>query len=593
MISMVWNADETTREYREGMGKLETAFQMAGYGSDVARSAFRSMYHILGDNDTATEASQLLAQLAENEQQISDWGTIAAGVLGTFGDSLPIEGLIESANETAKVGAVTGSLADALNWVGISEDAFNDKLEACADTSARTTLITDTLREQYSAAAAALEENNAEVLTYNDRQLAMQDSMANLGETVGEVKSAFMDKLAPAIGKAADKLAEWIGKIDVDAIFEKINTIAENFQFGWEMISKIWGAAVDFFSEVGEGIKAVFDGIGEFFSIIFQAANDAIVIIFEALPGFFSGIWEGIKSIFSTVVEFFTENFSNAWASIQAVWSAVVGFFTEVWNGITTVFSVVVSFFSSMFSSAWSTVRSVWSVVVGFFSGIWNGIRSAFSSVSSFFSSAFSNAVSGIKSVWGSITSFFSGKWESIKNVFSGAFSAFANIGSNIVSGIKNGIANGWAALTGWVAEKAKSLLNAAKNALGIKSPSRAFRDVVGKNIPLGIEAGIEDTAPKLVRTINNLIDPDDFSDVHNKYNMVATRRWANGGVAAVKVDNSALILAIDALSRKIDNLKIYLDTGVMVGEMSSGINRTLGKVYSKDRRLVLEDGLG
>lgn len=43
------------------------------------------------------------------------------GVSGTFGDALPIEGLIESANETAKVGKVTGVLADALNWAGISE----------------------------------------------------------------------------------------------------------------------------------------------------------------------------------------------------------------------------------------------------------------------------------------------------------------------------------------------------------------------------------------------------------------------------------------------------------------------------------------
>ena len=50
---------------------------------------------------------------------------------------LPIEGMIESANETAKVGEVTGSLADALNWVGISEDAFNEKLAACSSESER------------------------------------------------------------------------------------------------------------------------------------------------------------------------------------------------------------------------------------------------------------------------------------------------------------------------------------------------------------------------------------------------------------------------------------------------------------------------
>ena len=588
MVSSVWNIDDTTREYREGIGKLETAFQMAGYGSDVAKSAFSSMYRILGDNDTATEASQLLAQLAENEQQISDWGTIAAGALGTFGDSIPIEGLIESANETAKVGIVTGVLADALNWVGISEDEFNEKLAECSDTSERTALITDTLKGQYSDAAAALEENNAEIISYNESQLAMQDSMSNLGEAVGNVKSAFMDKLAPAIGKAADKLAEWIGKIDVDAIFDKISTIVENFKFGWDMISQIWGAVVEFFTTIGEGIMAAFAGVGEFLSAVFQAANDAITWIFEALPGFFSGIWEGIKSAFATVVEFFTELFTNAWKGVQTVWSVVVGFFTGIWNGITTVFSVVVTFFSNMFSSAWNTVQTIWSAVVGFFSGIWEGIKSVFSAVVSFFSGKFSGAINGIKSVWSSITSFFSEKWESIKSVFSNALSSFAEIGSDIVQGIKNGIKNGWSKLTGWVKEKAESLLNAAKEALGIKSPSKEFRDVIGKNIPLGIGVGIEKAMPDLLRTMDNLISPDSLIGNYDFAPTIRSHYTTGKYKETAERDDRALVAAINALNNKLDNIKIYLDTGVMVGEMSTELDKRLYKNYSITKKAVI-----
>ena len=62
------------------------------------------------------EASQLLAKLVTNEQDVTEWTKIAAGVYGTFGDSLPVEGLIEAANETARTGTVTGVLADAINW---------------------------------------------------------------------------------------------------------------------------------------------------------------------------------------------------------------------------------------------------------------------------------------------------------------------------------------------------------------------------------------------------------------------------------------------------------------------------------------------
>src|SRR5699024_1140866 len=92
--------DGATEEYRIAQGKLNTAYEAAGYSAQTATQAYRDFYGILGDTDTATEASQLLAKLAENEQDVSTWTRIAAGVSGTFGDSLPIEGLIEAANET-------------------------------------------------------------------------------------------------------------------------------------------------------------------------------------------------------------------------------------------------------------------------------------------------------------------------------------------------------------------------------------------------------------------------------------------------------------------------------------------------------------
>ncbi len=97
MVGALWNLDEATEEYRIAQGKLQTAFEAAGYSVEDAEKAYTEFYKILGDTDTATEASQLLAQLADNEEDLSEWTNIAAGVYGTFGDALPIEGLIEAA----------------------------------------------------------------------------------------------------------------------------------------------------------------------------------------------------------------------------------------------------------------------------------------------------------------------------------------------------------------------------------------------------------------------------------------------------------------------------------------------------------------
>lgn len=200
----IWNLDETTEEFRRAQGRLNTAFEIAGYGADTAQEAYTGFYKILGDTDTATEASQLLAQLAENAQDVSTWTQIAAGVSGTFGDSLPIEGLIEASNETAKVGEVTGSLADALNWVGISEDQFNEKLAACSSESERNRLIMETLADQYDAASEAFYRNNEALVASRESQVLMDQSLGKLGETISTLKSQLQSEFMPAISGVVD-----------------------------------------------------------------------------------------------------------------------------------------------------------------------------------------------------------------------------------------------------------------------------------------------------------------------------------------------------------------------------------------------------
>lgn len=181
--------DGATEEYRIAQGKLNTAFDAANMSADAARASYRNFYAILGDTDTATEASQLLAKLTRSEEDITKWTKISAGVLGTFGDSLPIEGLIEASNETAKVGTVTGVLADALNWVGISEDKFNEQLEKAGSEASRNKLIMDTLSTSYDKASDAFYANNQQVINSRRNQATLQEITAKLGDTSAKVKN--------------------------------------------------------------------------------------------------------------------------------------------------------------------------------------------------------------------------------------------------------------------------------------------------------------------------------------------------------------------------------------------------------------------
>ena len=179
---MMFSLAENTRSYRTEMGKLDTAFVTNGHSSSAALETYKSLQSILGETDQAVEAANHLAKLTSNEKELQTWTDICTGVFATFGASLPIEGLTEAANETAKVGQVTGPLADALNWAGISEDEFNKKLAACSTEQERQTLIMETLNSTYSAAAEQYKKTNEKVIESNAAHDNLNAAMAKLGD---------------------------------------------------------------------------------------------------------------------------------------------------------------------------------------------------------------------------------------------------------------------------------------------------------------------------------------------------------------------------------------------------------------------------
>ena len=220
--------DGATEEYRVAQGKLNAGFQAAGFSTDVARKSYRNFYAILGDTDTATEASQLLANMAKNAEDVTKWTRIAAGVHGTFGDSLPIEGLVESANETARTGQVTGVFADALNWVGIMEDDFNAKLEKTTDVSKRNQLIMDTLSKTYDKAADSFYANNQQIINARRNHATLDEMLAKVGDTSSKFKSQLWVLAGAAedgsirsgsaldwVQKKADALTDWLSNLDL------------------------------------------------------------------------------------------------------------------------------------------------------------------------------------------------------------------------------------------------------------------------------------------------------------------------------------------------------------------------------------------
>jgi phage-related protein len=102
-------------------------------------------------------------------------------------------------------------------------------------------------------------------------------------------------------------------------------------------------------------------------------------------------------------------------------------------------------------------------------------------------------------------------------------------IGKNIIEGIGDGIKNAVGGVVETAKNAAKSIFDGVKGFFGINSPSRLFRDEVGKYIPQGIAVGVENEMPETADRIKKSIkDNTDVDDMVNGFNTVSRMRANN-----------------------------------------------------------------
>ena len=299
---------EETREARENMGKLETSFTTAGHSAEDAKNTYTELYGVLGDDGQATEAAAHLAKLTTNEKELSDWTNICTGVYATFGDSLPIEGLTEAANETAKTGSITGNLADALNWAGVSEDDFQASLDACTSEQERQALITSTLNGLYSEAADKYREVNGDIIDAQKATANLNSAMAALG-AIAEPIITKLKQLAAELLQEITPFVELIGK-GLTGALSGAESAAEDFTDGLlgmvtfaiekltEMLPTFLEFAVKMIANIATGIAQslpmLVPSLVQLVTDIVQVLIDNIPLLIDAALQLVTGLAEGI-----------------------------------------------------------------------------------------------------------------------------------------------------------------------------------------------------------------------------------------------------------------------------------------------------------
>lgn len=216
MVSAGNSLIETTEELRMNMSMLEQNAQNAGVGLASTQDAMMQLNTVSGETDSSLEAvSNLLAAgVPENKLQMAVEGLANAAI--TFPDTIKIESLADSLQETLATGEATGQFAEVLDRLGIGAQNFSAQLALCTNENQRLDMALSVLNAgglagTYEGWAKA----NPELVASRDATFELETAMAELAEALLPMKTTLTE-----IASGAVSIINEFGGID--QVFEAI-----------------------------------------------------------------------------------------------------------------------------------------------------------------------------------------------------------------------------------------------------------------------------------------------------------------------------------------------------------------------------------
>ena len=332
-ISTFAELSESTQEYRENMSKLYTATSAAGMDADYITQAYSQLYGVLGDETATTTTISNFEKLGVSMQDMDSLLDSATGIWAVYGDSIPLDGLAESVNETAKVGQITGTMADAINWASASndtwtnalsgnaaalsafqsgvsqgmsaEDAFNEALAACGDEQERQQLIISTLNGLYADSAETYRENNASIIDAREATVNYQDAVAGVGAameplqtTMTNFKANLISGVSPALQELSDAFMDVITGADgaeegiASAVTGLVDTVSS-------MASDLLPQLLEMGTQILGGIM---QGLAQSTPTLMATVSDMILQLIQAITAFLPQFAEAAVTIAGSIV---------------------------------------------------------------------------------------------------------------------------------------------------------------------------------------------------------------------------------------------------------------------------------------------------
>ena len=418
-----------------------------------------------------------------------------------------------------------------------------------------------------------------------------------------------------SIKQAASQAGEWIGQA-INNIIQWFQQLPERIgQWLTSTIEKVttwatdmWNKAVEAGTQFVEGVVSFITSLPE--RIWWLLCFVISYVVLWTVQMVQNAIQAGQQFV-QNVVQFIQELPGKIWNFLTDAWNKAKTWATNMWNTAkeagTKFLQAVVQFFTQLPGKVWSFLVNCWNRAKTWASNMASAARQAgqqfLSNVVNFLTQLPGRVASFLSQCWSRAVSWVSQMGQAGANAarqlvsrvtsgLAGLPGKMASVGRSIVQGIINGVSGAAGRLFSKMKSIASNALQAAKNALGINSPSKVFRDVVGRSIPEGIAVGVVKSEDEAIKSIDDMT-----ADLVKSINVGALMDSVNIKPSGTIINNSnkSLASAINGLIDKVtsnENSERTIQVNLNIDNFNNNTKEDINKIaedlafYMKRKRL-------
>ena len=517
---------EASREWNSDMTKLKTNAETSGNNFDFMKSKMQDLVAITGESDSSIEALSNLMAVGFSDEQMTPAINALSGAVEKFPDTLKIESLSDSLQETLATGAATGQFSELIGRMGDSVDDFNAGLQNCTSEAERQQYALDWLANSgLSEINDEYQSANKSTLDYERASFELQDALASLG-------TAFTPVMAGAKGMAADFLTKSLPAVQklsggFTKLFDGVSSLLDAYDSGGLdglteqipiVISELFSSASETLAENAPTLITATTTV--LTSIIQSLAQSAPSLINSILPSLLNGFFGLINALVSTIPTLVPELVQGA-----------ITLFLGLIDGLNDVIGQLMPMLPSLIKQITDTlIENLPAIIEGGFqllTGLITGltkctpdlIDAIIALIPVITDSLTENLPALVKAGMELIVALAQGLPQALPDlidalpeIIGAIIDGFKDVdwldlGANILKGILNGLVSAVSGIWSVVEDVGSAIIDGFCDFFDIHSPSRVMAKKVGQYLPSGIAVGMEDTADEPVDEAQAIVD--------------------------------------------------------------------------------------